>query len=141
MMQPAKDGNCRDIARCRGRRKSGAALSNDRRVRSCCNTKHSLQNTTPMRFAEHDYVVEAFVTYRFDEPLSARVLPRRAWRGSANHGSLLRECGGCMLDRMRSRGRESKDMVLRSRKKHQSPVPRSTRRISRRPSQLSASIR
>jgi hypothetical protein len=29
-----------------------------------------------MRLAEHDYMVEAFATYRSDEPLEVAVLPR-----------------------------------------------------------------
>ncbi len=33
-----------------------------------------------MRLAEHDYVVEAFATYRSDEPLDVAVLPCQAWR-------------------------------------------------------------
>jgi hypothetical protein len=41
----------------------------------------SLQDTAPVRLAEHDEVVERFATDRSDGPLDVAVLPRRAWCG------------------------------------------------------------
>ena len=63
-----------------------------------------------MCLTEHDEMVERFATDRSDEPLNVAVLPRRGDLGSSLH-----ERGGCAMDRMHRRGRESGDAALRPR--------------------------